>query len=364
MNARPVLARLAAAALGVVVALAVLELVVRLAVPPSASEVLRGLHVARPEKPWLYGLKPHARRRDATHPDVVYQVNAEGFRDRAFGRAPASDALRILVLGDSIAFGYGVALEQTFAKQLERRLRAAAEAPSFEVLNLGVSGYNPYTEAALLADVGLGYRPDVVLAQFCVNDLNDPTLHFDASTMLALGDIPEAAFPDGAAHRRPAPPAGDVLRRACRSSRLCTLLADRLAPPLDDETMVRALSPRSDPSAAEVAWLEEQYERMARAAAERGARLVLVVFPYESQLAPGGPDALQRAMVTLGQRTGVPVIDLLPAFRRAAADGGEPLFLDLWHPSARGHEVAAEAIYRELACRGLLPGLEARCAAP
>lgn len=363
MNARRVLARLGVAALGVVVALAVLELVVRLAVPPSASEVLRGLHVARPDRPWLYGLEPRARRRDATHPGVVYEVNADGFRDRAFVRDPADDAFRLLVLGDSIAFGYGVALERTFAKQLEHRLRAAAPAPSFEVLNLGVSGYNPYTEAALLEDVGLGYRPDLVLAQFCVNDLNDPTLHFDASTVLALGDIPDAAFPDGAARPRPEPRAGDALRRACRLSRLCTLLSDRFAPPLDDAAMVRALSPRGDPSAAEVAWLEDQYERMARAAASRDARLVLVVFPYETQLAPGAPDTLQRALLALGERSGVPVIDLLPAFRRAAAEDDAPLFLDLWHPTARGHEVAAETIFQALACRGLVPGLEARCAA-
>ena len=40
-----------------------------------------------------------------------------------------------------------------------------------------------------------------MLVQFCINDLNDPTFHFDASTVRALGELPEKAFPDPEARR-------------------------------------------------------------------------------------------------------------------------------------------------------------------
>jgi len=42
------------------------------------------------------------------------------------------------------------------------------------------------------------------------------------------------------------------------------------------------------------------------------------------------------------------LIDLLPAFRAAAARDGAPLFQDLWHPTARGHAIAAEAVAAQL----------------
>ena len=44
-----------------------------------------------------------------------------------------------------------------------------------------------------------------------------------------------------------------------------------------------------------------------------------------------------------------------PAFRAASQKSDAPLFLDLWHPSAAGHRVAAEALAAELTRQGLVP---------
>jgi len=103
---------------------------------------------------------------------------------------------------------------------------------------------------------------------------------------------------------------------------------------------------------------------MQHTARAHGAPFAVIVFPYQGQLALGAPSTLQNALSALGERAGFPVIDLLPAFRRAAAAGGAPLFLDIWHPTQRGQEVAADEIFRQLACKGLLPGVAARCDAP
>lgn len=358
--ARRITARLAVAAVGCFAALVVAEVWLRLVTPAPATAVLRGLHEARPDRGWLYGLVPGARR---TSPDgaVVYAINRDGFRDLDYAREKPPGAFRTLVLGDSLAFGYGVALEDTFVKRLEKKLRDAASGRRWEVLDLGISGYNPYTEAELFDDVGVQYGPDLVLLQFCVNDLNDPTLHFDASTMMQLSTIPDAAFPDPSLRRPAGSPLAARLRRACRLSRLCSAVEDAVAPASSHDDLVRALKPHDVPSPGELAWLQGIYQRMQRTARAHGAPFVLVVFPYQGQLAPGAPDTLQSALVALGERAGFPVIDLLPAFRRAAAEGGAPLFLDIWHPTARGQAVAADAIFRQLACDGLLPGVHARC---
>ncbi len=361
---KPALARVVLVLAAVLVTLGLAELVVRLVVPPSASQVLRGLHRAAPDQPWLYEMVPGARRSDPSS-GVVYAVNADGFRDRDHARVKPAGTFRIALIGDSVSFGYGVGLESTFARQLESRLATEGDAPRFEVLNLGVSGYNPYTEAELLRGVALGYAPDLVLVQFCINDLNDPTMHFDTQTRLALGGLPDDAFPDPTRRARDASSAGGegIASRACAWSRLCQLATEALGAGPDQSTLVEALAPHENPSPAEIAWLERLYARMADETRARGGELVVVVFPWATQLAAGAPVALQEALAQLGARKGVQVIDLLPAFRRAAvAAPDEPLFLDLWHPTARGQQVAAEATLDALACAGRLPGLAARCA--
>lgn len=341
---------------GVLVALALLEVALRILIAPTASQVLRGLHRVAPQRPWLYELVPGTSRTDRTS-GVEYAINADGFRDRQRARVKPAPGFRIAVVGDSVSFGYGVAFDATYAQRIEARLQAGNDASRFEVLNLGVSGYNPYTEAELLRGVGLAYDPDLVLVQFCINDLNDPTLHFDTSTMLALGGIPDAAFPDPSTHA----PGGEVsagfARRACRWSRLCELLAERLLPGPDRAALVASLAPHDEPTSVELAWLQGLYTRMADDTQARGGKLALVVFPYQTQLAAGAPSKLQDSLRELGERAGILVIDLLPAFRRAAAAGEEPLFLDLWHPTSRGHQVAAEEIVRALGCARLLPGV-------
>ena len=345
---RAILARAALVMLGLAGSLAAVEGALRVVPLVRGSGDLRGLHVVRPDRPWLYGMRPGAEARLKAS-GVRYVVNADGFRDGSYRRPKPSGTFRVVVLGDSIAFGYGVALEQSFPKLLEARLRVLAPDKHVEVLNLGVSGYNAYTEAALFADVGVAYEPDLVLVQFCINDLNDPTLHFDASTMEALGDIPDAAFPDPA-RRRPPPSTG---LGWCRALQLCRLIADALAP-ADLASVLRALETHDEPSDAEITWLRAQYAEIARVAAEHGARFAVLVFPYRAQLEGRAPAGVEERLAALGAESGWVTVDLLPAFRAASSSG--PLFLDLYHPTTAGHRVAADAILVQLGCRGLVPG--------
>ncbi len=76
------------------------------------------------------------------------------------------------VLGDSIAFGYWVAEEDAFARQLELLLgESRGEGPPVEVLNFGVPGYNLGQEIETLRSRVLAFEPDVVVLAFCLNDL-------------------------------------------------------------------------------------------------------------------------------------------------------------------------------------------------
>jgi lysophospholipase L1-like esterase len=347
---RAAAARLVLVLVGLAAGLAAVELGLRL-LPSASSSDVRGLHELRPDRPWLYGMRPGAEMRGPG--GVRYQVNADGFRDRGYARPKPAGTFRIVVLGHSVAFGWGVTLDDTYPKLFEARLAELAPGKRIEVLNLGVSGYNAYTESALFRDVGIGYEPDLVMVEFGINDLNDPTLHFDAQTAARLHDIPDEAFPNPAL-RRPPPPPPSRWERLCRWSRLCSLVAARPALPADAGLLGAALVPHDDPSAAELAWLRARYDEIAAAAAGIGARFAVVVFPYAAQVDGRAPHRVQERLATLAHDAGWPTVDLLPVLRDASRDA-TPLFLDPWHLTPRGNRVVADALAARFRCLGLLP---------
>jgi hypothetical protein len=82
---------------------------------------------------------------------VDVRVNALGLRGVETTLAPAPGAVRILVLGDSVVFGQGVALDETFPARLAVRLGARWQMP-VEALNAGAQGYDTVAEAAAITD--------------------------------------------------------------------------------------------------------------------------------------------------------------------------------------------------------------------
>lgn len=103
---------------------------------------------------------------------VDVQINSLGLRDREYTRDKAANTFRILLLGDSTTFGWGVRAEDTVAKLLEADLNAARGpgAPTFEVLNCGVGNYTTVQEVAFYDRVGHTLQPDLVILQFFIND--------------------------------------------------------------------------------------------------------------------------------------------------------------------------------------------------
>ncbi len=77
------------------------------------------------------------------------------------------DVTRILVLGDSIAAGYGLAAERSFPARLESKLEA--EGHRVKVINAGVSGDTTAGGRARL-DWVLSNKPDVAIVELGGND--------------------------------------------------------------------------------------------------------------------------------------------------------------------------------------------------
>lgn len=99
------------------------------------------------------------------------KINPHGFREFEYPQKKEENVFRIAILGDSLTFGYGVNLNETYPKILENKLKTLG---NYEVLNFGVSGYNTAQEAELLATTVLNYSPDLIIIGFFYNDFDKP----------------------------------------------------------------------------------------------------------------------------------------------------------------------------------------------
>jgi hypothetical protein len=106
------------------------------------------------------------------------QINSKGLRDREYDYRKGEHTKRILCLGDSFTFGYGVSPEEAFPKVLERLLNTdRARHTGWEVINAGVCGSGTAHQLRYFVREGYKYSPDIVLLCICgANDFNDNTM--------------------------------------------------------------------------------------------------------------------------------------------------------------------------------------------
>ena len=98
------------------------------------------------------------------------KTGPEGYRTERFEKRPPPGRRRVVALGDSSTFGWGVADDETYAAQLEATLDGDAKADTWEVLNLGVPGYSTFQGTVMLAREALPLAPDVVTWSYLSND--------------------------------------------------------------------------------------------------------------------------------------------------------------------------------------------------
>ena len=85
-----------------------------------------------------------------------------------------------MMLGDLLTVGWGVPVEQTFSKRIEKFF--AADGFDAEVINTGVGNYNRIQEVEYFLVEGIKYRPDIVVLNFFVNDAQ-PILKHEPPSM-------------------------------------------------------------------------------------------------------------------------------------------------------------------------------------
>lgn len=169
---KSVLAHLALICVGVVLALLIGEIGLRL-----AGLAKPGFYVYDRYRGW--GLRAGAQGWQAREGHAFVSINRDGFRGPQYALAKPAGTIRIAVLGDSFVEGQQVPQEQTFCAVIQRSLEQcpALAGRHIEVLNLGVNGYGTAQELMTLRHQAWQFSPDiVVLAVFTGNDIKNNSI--------------------------------------------------------------------------------------------------------------------------------------------------------------------------------------------
>lgn len=103
------------------------------------------------------------------------KTNAEGMREsRDYPVARSARSVRIVGIGDSGMFGWDLEPDEDYLSVMETNLNARQDGTLYEVINLGVPGYNTQLEVEMLRNKGLKYKPDLVIVGWCENDFSLP----------------------------------------------------------------------------------------------------------------------------------------------------------------------------------------------
>jgi lysophospholipase L1-like esterase len=308
--------------------------------PPIRWTIYRRL----PDTPAGYDLIPGAHQ---TVEGVLYKINSRGIRDREYDLPKNPQTYRIIVLGDSYTFGDGVPLEDTYAKQLERRLNSnPAITRNTEVINFGVNGYNTVQELWRLKDKALDFKPDLIILGYYLND----SLNIDLKSLSESRTV--QTLPYGIPL-----PFQDFLRQHSKIYQVISGSYGRL---------LQILHLRADKVNRAAEYYRDYYSSLYedtfqgwhagqkalidihQISRTHQVPLLVVLFPALINLENNYPfEALHRKIKNFLVAKNVAVLDLLPAYSGRQS-------ISLWadrhnrHPNRQGHAIAADAIYQHL----------------
>ena len=360
-------ARLALLLASTLLGLAFLEVCVRILMPQNpefydSSKIMR-LSSTVPRYP-----ENIPNGRNESYVGVPVSINSLGLRGPEISVPKPPHTVRIVGVGDSITFGYGIAQEETFLSLLQARLNQSSGGEvRYEVVNAGVEGTGLDYYYHFLTTDAPKLQPDIVLVNLCLNDI---AIYSDA----------------GRKSERGVRSSTDTVVRGTsdfllKHSQLYIALYMRLKSVLYglgllDINKIQGynflpLEPSS--SRQEKAWKSsfEILSRIAELARRDHYRLLVVVFPMEMQLSADalrlyrdqfrvrlGAEAQsgepQKRILEFGNELGIQVVDLLPAFR--TVDSGKlylrnkVISLDPIHPSPLGNRIASNEIFKTLEC--------------
>lgn len=300
-------------------------------------------------------------------PDSVTSVaiNSQGLRDREH-RFEKLGQFRLLALGDSFTWGFGVEQNERFTDKLQSLV-----GDHVEVINAGVTGWGTDQELLYWTHEGYQYHPDLVLVAFGTEDIVNnthsvqygypkPYFRLRENQLVLLNtpvpqktadwekrfELPQELQSKEVGSDKSGAGLGTFLQTHVLShswlwARGTDFLRDREMANNGVDRLTGAL-------------LVELQQRVQ----SQGAQLVVVLVPYKGHTRPDASARNLRqweAIVKFLHSHSLEFVDLRPAFVKESTDGKQLYFTidDHWNPA--GHELAAKVIYEHLTEKHLVP---------
>jgi lysophospholipase L1-like esterase len=280
-------------------------------------------------KPFFTGYFP-----DKRYADVEIRINSRGLRDYEHDYTKPPGRIRILGLGDSLAFGSGVDYEDTYLRLLEKKI--SGNGLDVEVVKAGVDGYDFDQEYAYYFEEGYRYDADIVLIEIVLNDAGivNPVKEKKRFQRSFLRDnLKSARF----------------LSSSLKNIRILAALGNRTYEEVYFNRIYRLWG--GEP------WnnYETKLLRLHENLTKEDRRLLLVVFPYTQQFkhSINYGRVPQDKIINISRQHNIPVLDLMPMLDKP---GWEDYYLhqDDVHLNEKGYTLVAEKIHEKLVEEGFL----------
>ena len=268
-----------------------------------------------------------------------YQMNRLGLRDREVSPAPAPGAVRLAVVGDSFAYGEGVATDQMLSRHLQ-----AALGPKVEVINAAQPGLDAQAQTKWFPETVNNLQANRALFVFLLNDIT---------------------LSDGLKQQQDRINDLVNVRHDLLDSELAESWWSKLALP----RLVASAWAMSSVRSSTIEWYRAMYDPsvngpnlerlqldLQKISHSNPRKKAFIIYPLIERQGGEYPfTEVHRRVAEMAREAGFPVLDLTPAF-----DDVEVADLHVHpvdhHPNGRAHEIAAREIATWLArLPGFLP---------
>ncbi|MEN6437631.1 MAG: GDSL-type esterase/lipase family protein [Syntrophobacter sp.] len=341
-----------AVCLSLCVSFTLMEIILRIiGYKPAYVNPLPAFHKGDPLLGWV-GVPSFGARFKRGDFDVMIQMDAGGFRKSECAIRPEAGARKVLFLGDSFTWGWGVEQGKVFTDVLQGEM-----GQGFRIGNRGVNAYGTVQEKMLLEREIGQEKPDLVGLVFFMNDFED-NVDPDGSSR------PFCTVENGKVLLRNCPvesPLGAAYSPAIRQSYAASLLTyygDYGIRVVKQKMAARDFQEREktglEPDLVAIA--DTMLAEMKNICSAHGAEFFVVYAPASEDVASDRETVYCSTVRKLCMDHGIGFLDMVGPFRRAEAQkkkvGGSLFFTNDRHWTDEGHRIAGQLIRDYLRTRG------------
>ena len=257
--------------------------------------------------------------------------NSHGFRSPEISQKKPKDQIRVMVLGDSSAFGFKIKGEETFGAVLVRMLNEKYKGKNIRYINAAVAGYTTYQARIFMEERGWKFSPDIIIIAF--NDDGQQEWKQDVE-------------------RAPHPLLVPIFRVLYKSNIYLSLKKIMLNSQIKrNAAFVKWPGHMQGKIRVPAKQLRYNIDTIMGEAKKRGSKVIVVSMPLQNR----GGMRHRHEMKEGAEKAGYPFLDFLKGFKNYPA---EEVFQDVMHPTAKGHKIIAEELYKIIINEGWLEDKE------